>query len=284
MKKTVSPAVFLWIFLSFSGPGQALFYLNRNFKSLTLKACPAITDALLNAPYTIFPLGDSAVTIELGKEMNEELNKKVLAIQKWIDDHKWPGLTDSIIAYSSVTAFYDPWTIRKNLDTATAYEFVRKKLEQAFTESSIDNEPAGSPVLVPVCYDEDFGIDLEEIRRLTNLSTEEIIALHTLKTYRIYMLGFLPGFAYLGEIDPALIMPRKQTPVLVAAGSVGIVSNQTGIYPLDSPGGWQILGRTPLRLFDPQKKVPVKLLAGAELQFYQISREEFEAAQVWESV
>lgn len=209
--------------------------------------------------------------------MSEDLSRKVLGIQHWLETNRFPGLRDAIVAYSSVTVIYDAVIVRKNAHPSLAYEWIRKKLEQAY-ENSTAHDGLSEPVTrIPVCYDEDFGTDLAHIRTTKNLSTHEIVSLHTSRIYRIYMLGFLPGFAYLGETDPALTMPRKETPEQVKAGSVGIVSNQTGIYPLDSPGGWHIIGRTPVRLFDPGAKVPVALAAGGHLQFYEISRAEYES-------
>lgn len=209
--------------------------------------------------------------------MSEELNKKVLSIHNWFEKNKCAGIKDTIIAYSSLTLIYDPAIVRKsNLFSGSVYEWVQKKAAQAYHESSPENNQKGSLFRIPVCYDVEFGIDLPEVSRSINLSFEEIIDLHLSKIYRVYMLGFLPGFAYLGQVDPKLNMPRKQSPVTVAAGSVGIVSNQTGIYPLNSPGGWQIIGRTSAKLFESKDQSPVKLQPGDEVQFYQITREEFE--------
>ena len=232
----------------------------------------------MNDPYTIFPLGDSAATMELGKLMNEELNMKVLAIQSWFKKNNIPGLKDIIVAYSTITISYDPAIVRKNHSSeGTVYEWIQKKLEQAYCESIFQNSEMIGTTRVPICYDEEFGIDLPEVINSTRLTLEEIIELHVSTIYRVYMLGFLPGFAYLGELVPQLFMPRKVNPVTVIAGSVGIVSNQTGIYPLNSPGGWQILGRTPMKLFDKAEDTPVKLKAGDKVQFYSITREEFES-------
>lgn len=239
----------------------------------------------MNDRYTIFPLGDCAATIELGMGMSAALNKKILAMQKWFEKNIHPGIKDTVIAYSSLTLFYDPVIISKhNSSSGSAFGKICNIAEQAYQESSVENNPANSIYRVPVCYDDEFGIDLPEISRSTNLSPERIIELHVSKIYRVYMLGFLPGFAYMGELDPVLNMPRKQSPVTVAAGSVGIVSNQTGIYPLNSPGGWQIIGRTHLKLFEPKDQVPVRFKAGDEVQFYQITREQYEKAEVGSKV
>lgn len=227
--------------------------------------------------YTIFPLGDCAATIELGTEMSEEINDRILSMQKWFEKNREAGIRDTIIAYSSLTIMYDPVEIKKSHPSfGTAYEWVFKKAVQSYYESDQHTSAAGSLFRVGVCYDSEFGTDLHEISLATKLSVDEIIERHTSRTYRVYMLGFLPGFAYMGEVDHSLYMPRKQTPAPVVAGSVGIVSNQTGVYPLNSPGGWQIIGRTPMKLFDPSNAVPVKLKPGDRVEFYRITREEFE--------
>lgn len=260
-------------------PKPDLFYTKSallivNFKITAERFLVALTH--LNNHYTIFPLGDCAATIELGTEMSEELNEKILSMQRWFDKHPLVGIRDTIIAYSSLTLIYDPVEIKKSHPSfGTAYEWVFKQAMQAYRESDAQSI-AGSLFRVGVCYDPEFGTDLEEVCRTTGLSLEEIIECHLSRTYRVYMLGFLPGFAYMGEIDPRLRMPRKPMPVQVLAGSVGIVSNQTCIYPLNSPGGWQIIGRASMTLFDPRDAIPVKLKPGDQIRFYRMTREEFE--------
>jgi inhibitor of KinA len=133
-----------------------------------------------------------------------------------------------------------------------------------------------SPLIrIPVCYDPAFAPDMIRLSAAKKCTPEELIGLHTAATYKVYMLGFLPGFAYMGGTDERIAMPRKPQPVKVMAGSVGIAGRQTGIYPLDSPGGWHIIGRTPLRMFDPAAKKPVLLNTGDRVQFYTISKNEF---------
>jgi inhibitor of KinA len=133
-------------------------------------------------------------------------------------------------------------------------------------------------ITIPVCYEKEFALDIEEIATVKNISINELIEIYTSKIYHVYMMGFLPGFAYMGEVDEKLEMPRKQQPrQTVEAGSVGIAGRQTGIYPLASPGGWQIIGRTPLKLFDAEKKEPTLLKAGDKAKFISISKDEFES-------
>jgi inhibitor of KinA len=134
----------------------------------------------------------------------------------------------------------------------------------------------GTEIHLPVCYDEIFAPDLRQIANNRNIDAEDVINIHLSRVYRVYMMGFLPGFAYMGDVDERIQLPRKPQPETVVAGSVGIANAQTGIYPLDSPGGWQIIGRTPVRLFNPQAVQPVKLKAGEFIRFHRITTSEFE--------
>jgi inhibitor of KinA len=154
---------------------------------------------------------------------------------------------------------------------------MREILEQAWQQAIPQTSGPGNeePVRISVCYETEFGPDLRELSLSRQLSIEEAIHLHTNRIYRVYMIGFLPGFTYLGKLDPRLETPRKTRPVPVLAGSVGIAGNQAGIYSLNSPGGWHIIGRTPVKLFDPAKGIPVRLKTGDQVQFYPVSREEY---------
>jgi inhibitor of KinA len=230
-----------------------------------------------NIPYEIFSLGDSAITIDLGNRICGALNAKVLAMQDWLDLHPFEGMKDLILGYSSLSILYEPGVVHKKQKLKTsAFSFVKGKLEEAFKESknSVVQERE-EQVLLPVCYDEAFAPDLSFIATSSQLSIEEVIAIHLSKSYRVYMMGFLPGFAYMGEVDERIQVPRKEKPEPVMAGSVGIANAQTGMYPLDSPGGWQIIGRTPVKLFEANNNQPVKLHAGQFVRFHRISQSEF---------
>ncbi len=224
----------------------------------------------------IFPLGDSAVTIDLGNLISEALNLKILAMSQWILERPVHGLRDVITAYSSLTLLYNPLEVTsKQYSHSTAYEIMRSLLEQAYREAPAKITQAGEPKQIPVCYDESFGPDLQRISEEKQLSRQAIIQLHSERTYRVYMIGFLPGFAYMGETNALLHMPRKSRPLPVMAGSIGITGKQTGIYPLDSPGGWHIIGRTPVKQFDPMAEAPVMLQPGDLVRFYPITSEAF---------
>lgn len=226
-------------------------------------------------PYSIFPLGDAAQTIDLGNTISEAFNRKVLAMQQWLQQHAFHGLNDVIPAYSSLTVVYDPVAVkRKYQPSATVSAWVKERLEEAYRQSGAGEPENGAVINIPVCYHTATGMDLAAIAKQKKKTIEEIIHLHTSVRYRVYMIGFLPGFPYLAEVDALLATPRKARPVPVLPGSVGIAGPQTGIYTLASPGGWNIIGRTPVKLFDPASPEVVKLKAGDTVCFYSISLEE----------
>jgi inhibitor of KinA len=226
--------------------------------------------------YRIFPLGDSAITLDFGNVIDEAINKKVIALFHSLNNEPLPGMIEAVPAYSSLAVYYDGFRLKKSgvLNT-TIYEWVKEQLEKRLQEPLTQVDSLSGLVKIPVCYEKEFGLDLEEISAQKNITVEEIIHIHLSKTYRVYMLGFLPGFPYMGETDEQIKMPRKMQPrQRVEAGSVGIAGGQTGIYPLASPGGWQIIGRTPLKLFEDSTCL---LSPGDNVQFYSISKHEFES-------
>ena len=232
----------------------------------------------MNPDIKIFPIGDSAATIELCNCINDEMNRKILSMNEWLLQNPFSGMKDIIIAYSSLSVFYDPCKVKNsNPNFSTAFECVKNKLDEAYHNSSNENvEVQKETIRIPVCYDDKFGYDLNFVATQKNISKQEVIKLHSSKTYKIYMVGFLPGFAYMGKLDDQLIVPRKLRPEQVAAGSVGITGSQTAIYPMNCPGGWHIIGRTPVKLFDANAEVPIKLTLDKNVEFYPISAEDFE--------
>jgi len=232
----------------------------------------------LDKPFAIFPLGDCAITLELGHLIDEQLNRKALDIQEWLKAHAFPGMKDIIVAYSSVSIFYDPVVVRRQPACRNGvYTYIKALLVEVWSAAVLLDPPAlsGELIRIPVCYGGMEGPDLEELSRLKKMTNEDIVQLHCSIIYRVYMIGFLPGFPYLGKVDARLETGRKQRPAPVRAGGVGIAGNQTGIYPVNSPGGWQIIGRTPIKLFDRAASPPIKLAIGDSVQFYPISKEEF---------
>ena len=218
--------------------------------------------------------------VNFGNFLDDAINNIVLSLHKALQLSPFSGYVESVPAYASLAVFYDI----KKISTRggpSAVAFVKKHLQQLLETPLQTNAQLSSIKKIPVCYDELFGIDLEEIAELRQLSLNEIISLHTAVIYKVYMIGFLPGFAYMGSVDNKLITPRKNQPRLnVAAGSVGIAGAQTGIYPMDSPGGWQIIGKTPLQLFDTAHSTPCLLAAGDRVQFFSISLDKFNALHV----
>jgi inhibitor of KinA len=224
-----------------------------------------------STPPSIYSLGDSAITLDLGNCIDEQLNTRVLAIYDWLGVHRFEGIIDRIAAYSSVSIFYDPTQV---YDRTAISEWLWEAWRQ--TAASPPGSE-GREVRIPVCYEGEYAPDLEAVSRQKGLSLEAVINLHCTILYRIYMIGFLPGFPYLGKIDPRLEMPRKMRPAPVIAGGVGIAGLQTGIYPLNSPGGWQIIGRTPIRLFDRDADHPALLRTGDKIRFYPVSAADFQS-------
>lgn len=213
------------------------------------------------------PCGDQAVTVEWGSTIDERINRQVHAFARKVEALSHPAITEVVPTYRSATVHYRPEVL--------SYEEL-KQLLAPLAQGSTEEAEELPVVEIPVCYGGEYGPDLEEVAQHCSLTPEEVIARHTAPTYRIYMLGFTPGFPYLGGMDPSIAAPRRKEPrIHIPAGSVGIAGEQTGVYPIVSPGGWQLIGRTPLRLFDPQREQPILLSAGAGIRFVPIDEETF---------
>jgi inhibitor of KinA len=228
-------------------------------------------------PYSIFPLGDSALTIDFGNVISESVNKKVLQLFHHLKTVGDKIIIDVVPAYSSLTIYYDVALFRHG--DKSAFDAVTEILENWFSQNLNITQHSSNHFEIPVCYSKKFAIDIDHLSEHNDLSIEEIIFIHTSRTYRVYMLGFLPGFTYMGEVDPRIAIDRKPIPIKLPAGAVGIAGRQTGIYPLASPGGWQIIGRTPTKVFRKENKCPVLFYPGDEVKFYSISEDEFENYQ-----
>lgn len=228
--------------------------------------------------YKIFPLGDNAIIIDFGNIIDEHINKLVHSVFFRLQNDPMPGMIEAIPAYSSLTIFYDILLVRDHISNKneTAFNWISDKLKQYISAESLETGDPELLVDIPVCYEKEYGTDLDFIASQNNITVEEIIQIHSSATYRVYMLGFLPGFAYMGLVDEKISSPRKAQPAPVEPGSIGIAGRQTGIYPFKSPGGWQIIGRTPLKLFDKQKLNPVLFKPGDNVKFHAITKDEFE--------
>ncbi len=225
--------------------------------------------------YKIFPIGDSASTIDFGNVILEALNKKVMAMQYWLQQNPFEGLKDIVIAYSSLSVIYDATQIKLRYHPErTVFEFIRDKLSEAYEKSSIVDRDT-LVKRVPVCYDPSVALDILFVANEKNLQVADIVRLHTSIIYRVYMIGFQPGFPYMASIDERITIPRKEKQrAVVPSGSVGLAGSQTGIYPVDSPGGWQIIGRTPIKLFNKLKANSLIIKPGDRVQFYEINLKE----------
>jgi KipI family sensor histidine kinase inhibitor len=213
-------------------------------------------------------MGDRGLLLEFGDEISFEVNEKVRRMALAIQAEAIDGIIETVPTYRSLLILYNPLFL--------SIEELRERLRRL--EEGLKQTRFQDPKLtrVPVAYGGPFGPDLEPVAKSLEISPEEVIRLHCSKPYFIYMIGFMPGFPYMGELPEALVTPRLKTPRLtVPAGSVAIAQRQTGIYSMESPGGWQILGRTPVRLFDPEKEPPALLRMGDLVQFFPISEREF---------
>jgi len=213
-------------------------------------------------------MGDRGLLLEFGDKISHEVNERVRRMALAIQAEAIEGIIETVPTYRSLLTIYNPLTL--------PLDQLKKRLQKI--EEGLQETPFPKPQLrrIPVVYGGAYGPDLEGVAKHCGISTEEVIRLHTSKPYFIYMIGFMPGYPYMGELPEALIMPRLKTPrLLVPKGSVAIAQKQTGIYSMESPGGWQVIGRTPVELFDPEKTPPALLQMGDLVQFYSISEEEF---------
>lgn len=213
-------------------------------------------------------MGETGLLVEYGAKIDLNINRKVQAVRHALFEDLPIGVVEIIPAYCSLLIVYDPLTISD--------EELKCSIREVGGRLTRNKMPKPETVEVPVCYGGQFGPDLAYVASHNGLTEEEVIVLHTTPNYPVYMLGFTPGFPFLGGLAEKLYTPRLDSPrTSVAAGSVGIANNQTGIYPIQSPGGWQLIGRTPLKLFDPDRKDPFLLKAGNFLQFKPISSDVF---------
>jgi len=213
-------------------------------------------------------MGDRGLLLEFGDEINHEVNEKVRRMALAIQREAIRGIIESVPTYRSLLTIYNPLIL--------SLEDLKRILQKI--EEGIGQTPFPEPKLtrIPVAYGGAYGPDLEFVAQYNQISSEEVIRLHCSKPYFIYMIGFMPGYPYMGELPDALVTPRLKTPRLsVPQGSVAIAQKQTGIYSVESPGGWQIIGRTPIRIFYPEREPPALLQMGDLVQFYPISEKEF---------
>ncbi|MDA1477827.1 5-oxoprolinase subunit PxpB [Bacillus changyiensis] len=233
---------------------------------------------LTNLHVEMAPLGDSALIIKFGTDINEQTHRITSALTKQIESAPFPGLIECVPAFTSVTVFYDPLEVSRNSSKGVSpFEKVKGIIKNTLYRLTIEEEIDRRTVEIPVCYGGEFGPDLEEVAQINNLTTEEVINIHTAGEYLVYMLGFAPGFPYLGGMSEKIAAPRRSSPrTSIPAGSVGIAGMQTGVYPLSTPGGWQLIGHTPLELFRPCEEPPSLLRAGDMVKFVRVTKAEYD--------
>jgi inhibitor of KinA len=218
----------------------------------------------------IVQAGDSVLIVELEERIDPAVNAHAIAIADRLQRAAIAGVRDIVPTYRAVAVYFDP--------LRTSFDALRSTLEREARESVAHVDSDAPPVRIPVCYGgQDLGPDLAAVAAATKLTEPDVVRLHTSATYRVFMLGFVPGFAYMGLVDSRIAVPRHSTPrVRVPLGSVGIAGVQTGIYPAETPGGWQLIGRTPLKPFDPSRPEPFLVKAGDAVKFFEIDRDEYE--------
>ena len=223
--------------------------------------------------FQVRPFGDRACLVVMGGEISPEIHSRVIAFCRWASSHRLSGITDLLPSYCSLLIQFDPFLLSQE----DAAEWAR-----GFPESlSPDFQTEPTEKRVPVLYGGLYGPDLAHVAEHSRLPVEQVIRFHTSPAYRVYAIGGFPGLAAMGKVLPSIETPRLSTPrTRVPPGSVAIAGKQTGIYAVESPGGWQLIGRTPLRLFDPARNPPSFFQAGDRVRFFAVTEEEF---QSWRS-
>lgn len=235
--------------------------------------------------YKLTPFSETGIMVTFGNEIKESIHHKVASLSDYLEEHPFTGLVEYIPAFTSVTVFYNPMEVRNlNVELSAdinpimplSYQIVAQMLENILTELNPESDFQATVIEIPVCYGGEFGPDLEYVAEYHKMTPEEVIKIHTQGNYLVYMIGFAPGFPYLGGLSEKIATPRRSSPRLVIpAGSVGIAGDQTGAYPIETPGGWQLIGRTPVSLFRPQDDPPILLRSGNLVKFKPISLEEY---------
>ena len=220
--------------------------------------------------FELLPAGDSALLVQLPERIDPQLNAWCIALGRSVERRIGDPILDVVVGYCSVTVYFDP--------VATDVRWLEKEIRSIAADVGELTREYGGFVEVPVCYGGEFGPDLPDVARFGNCSADEVIAIHSSATYRVYLVGFVPGFAYLAEVDRRIAAPRRAAPrTAVPPGSVAIAGGQTGIYPSATPGGWNIIGRTPVKPYDPSRSEPFLLKAGDRVRFRPIDPSGFHA-------
>jgi inhibitor of KinA len=223
--------------------------------------------------FRLVPAGDSALIVEFEERIDPAVNARAIALADAVRAAAIAGIRDVVPTYRSVAVYFDP--------LSTNYDALVASLERGAAQPVVEL-PDRVPIRIPVCYGGDFGPDIARVAEFGHIKEGDVVAIHSSASYRVFMLGFVPGFAYMGIVDARIAVPRRSTPrVRVPQGSVGIAGAQTGVYPAETPGGWQLIGRTPVNLVDLSRAEPILLKAGDAVQFFPVDRRQFDL--LWEA-
>lgn len=222
--------------------------------------------------FNILQVSEVSALVEFGHKIDKSINKEIRIFCSYLDKNSFDGFIEYIPYFSSVSIIYDPVQI----DSSEPFRVVKSKLNNILTKLDFNCNYEENIVKIPVCYGEKFGPDIEYVADVNNLTTDEVIKIHADGRYLVYMIGFAPGFPYLGGLSEKIYTPRRKSPrTVIPAGSVGIAGKQTGVYSIETPGGWQIIGRTPLKLFNLENSKKTLLKCGDIVKFYPISYDEY---------
>jgi inhibitor of KinA len=220
----------------------------------------------------ISQISETAALVEFGMKISEDINKKVRTFCTYLDEKPFYGMVEYVPAFTSVSVIYNPL----DMNSEAPYEVVKAILDNIISKLDFSLGDEEHIVKIPVCYGGEFGQDIEHVAEINNITVDEVIKIHSEGKYLVYMIGFAPGFPYLGGMSEKIAAPRRESPrTAIPAGSVGIAGMQTGVYPIETPGGWQLIGKTPLKLFDLERNSKSLLKAGDIVKFYPISYEEY---------
>lgn len=227
----------------------------------------------------IYSLNETTMVVQFDNKIDSDTHKNILALIDLLEASPFPGFVECLPSYTGVAVFYNPALVlsANPASLLSPSDTVRQLLDE-YIETSKDTytNKDSETVEIPVCYDSSLGPDLEEVAAHNQLTVEEVISIHSSGSYQVYMIGFAPGFPFLGGMSESIATPRKQQPRLeIPAGSVGIAGKQTGVYPMVTPGGWQLIGRTPINMFDLTRDEPSLLKPGHTVMFKPISLEEY---------
>jgi inhibitor of KinA len=219
--------------------------------------------------FRIVPAGDSAMIVEFEDRIDAAVNARALAVAGRLQAQPVAGVRDVVPTYRSVAVYFDP--------LQTSHDVLMARLEREAVHAVPEATPARDVIRIPVCYGGELGPDLADVAAFGGITESAAVDLHVGVTYRVFMLGFMPGFAYLGIVDGGIAAPRREAPrVRVPRGAVGIAGSQTGVHPVEAPSGWQLIGRTPVKPFDPTRAEPFLMKPGDSVRFYQVERPEFD--------